>query len=317
MPDFDALQQAIQAAVRAGVAEARSEATPEGAAIPLSDLDTEILLALLWAGPFLKPQLLMLLYPAWQERQVRRRLDYLAQQGLLTSSWYYRSIHKADRPRRIGKVWSVSATGQTMLEGHARAPRRPVPPPRILIDHDVAVSAALVHLIRQTRPILSGVAVFREQRIDDTTAITPIADALIILRTRLRPATASVLPWSDRPRATDEQFRIVSVEVDRGTEDLGVIAEKARSYRRLPNDPTFQERYRGLCPEVLWVAPTERRMRSIDQTWRATWPEGTWHLTHDQALSRDQFWTSEPGGLRSRGWLDDWQAAAEAAQDYL
>jgi hypothetical protein len=177
----------------------------------------------------------------------------------------------------------------------------------------VAVSAALAYLIRQTRPILSGVAVFREQRIDDTTAITPIADALIILRTRLRPATASVLLWSDRPRATDEQFRIVSVEVDRGTEDLGVIAEKARRYRRLPSDPSFQERYRGLCPEVLWVALTERRMRSIDQIWRAVWPEGTWLLAHAQALSRDQFWTSEPGGLRPRGWLD-WIGLATSGQ---
>jgi len=317
MPDFDALQQAIQAAVRAGVAEAQGEAAPEGAAIPLSDLDAEVLLALLWAGPFLKPQLLRLLQPAWQERQVRRRLDYLAQQGLLTSNWYYRSIHKADRPRRVGKVWSVSAAGRAVLEDHPRAPRRPAPPPRILLEHDLAVSATLVHLIRQTRPILSGLLVFRELHIDEDQKLTPIADALIILRTRLCPATACTLPWSDRPRATDEEFRIVSVEVDRGTEDLGVIAEKARRYRRLPSDLSFQERYRGLCPEVLWVAPTERRMRSIDQTWRVTWPEGSWHLTHDQALGVDQFWTSTPGGMRARGWLDDWRAAAEAAQDYL
>jgi hypothetical protein len=283
----------------------------------LSDLDTEILLALLWAGPFLTGQLLMLIQPAWQERQLRRRLDHLTKHGLITSCWYYQSLHKADRPRRVGRVWSITPAGQAATQRHIRAPRRPAPRQRMSLDHDLAVSTAISLLIARTRPILSGLLVFRELPIDNAEQLTPIADSLLIVRTRLRPAPAPALPWSDWPRSSDEQFRIHAIEVDRGTEDLGVIGEKARRYRRLPEDEGFQERYRGLCPEPLWVARGERRMRSIDQTCRGVWPAGRWLLTHDQALERDQFWVSEGGELRQRNWLDDWQGPADAARAYL
>lgn len=85
---------------------------------------------------------------------------------------------------------------------------------------------------------MSGVAVFRETRVDDQRP-KPIADTIVVLRSRGNAAHPSALPWSNQGRQPDEAIRVIAIESDRGTEELGVIADKALAYRQLASDQHF------------------------------------------------------------------------------
>lgn len=271
----------------------------------LSDLDTEVLLALVWAGPFLTDQLRQVIIPAWSFRQLERRLAALQEHGLIEGGFFYRQPKRKPRPIRVGKVWSITPLGREAISGHDRAPYQPAAPARVLLNHDLVVSAVISHIIVQTRPILSGLAVFREMRVDDQKA-APIADAIIVVRTQGQRVERPALAWSRQGVQPGESFRVIAVESDRATEELSVIAEKARVYRALPDDPDYLERYYGVVPMALWVAPTRRRAESINSTWKRIWPEGAWVWTTDAGLAADRFIEYADGQERDRTWLDEW-----------
>jgi hypothetical protein len=279
--------------------------------ILLSDLDTEVLLALVWAGPFLTDQLRQVIMPAWSFRQLERRLTALEEHGLIEGGFFYRQPRRKPRPVRVGKVWSITARGREAITGHDRAPFRPTAPTRVLLNHDLVVSAVIAHIVVQTRPILSGIAVFREMRVDDQKA-APIADAIIVVRTRGQRVERSSLAWSRQGVQPGEAFRVIAVESDRATEELSVIAEKARVYRSLPDDLDYLERYHGVVPLALWVAPTRRRAESIHSTWKRIWPEGAWVWTTDAGLAADRFVEYADSQERDRTWLDEWAESSSA-----
>jgi hypothetical protein len=271
----------------------------------LSELDTELLLALVWAGPFLTDQLRQIVAPVWGFRQLQRRLAYLEQQALISGGFFYRTRKRNPTPLRIGKVWAITAQGQAAIMTHDRAPYRPAAQARVLLNHDLAVSALIAHIIGQTRPLLSGMAVFREMRVDDQKA-APIADSLVVVRSRRQLIEGRSLAWSRQGVQPGEAFRAIAIESDRATEELSVIAEKARVYRALPGDADFLTRYHGVVPIALWLAPTRRRAESIHRTWQQVWPEGSWIWTTDTGLRADRFVEYTAGQSRERTWLDAW-----------
>lgn len=277
----------------------------------LSDFEIEILLALVWSGPYLTPQLGQLFRSCWGFRQLQRRLARLERQGLIESGFFYRrrrgKAHAGQPPQRVGRVWAITAAGQAAIEHHDRTPFHPTRPVRTaLLDHDTTVSAVIAHIVAHTRPLLSGLAVFREMRIDDQRA-APIADTILVMRTRGVVREQRSLPWTRQGVQPDEALRVIAIESDRSTEDLSVIAEKARTYGQVPSNPEYMERYAGIVPLPLWIAPTRRRANAIHTTWQRVWPDGSWLQTTDAGLKDDLLIDYDAGRERLRTWLDDWE----------
>jgi hypothetical protein len=274
----------------------------------LSVLDEEILLALIWSGPYLTAQLGQILAAHWSFRQLQRRLAYLEERALVEGGFFYRRDRRRRLPpARVGRVWSVTARGVDAIAGHDRAPFAPTRERRdTLLDHDTTASAVIAHIIAHTRPVLSGLAVFREMRVDDRRT-APIADTIVVVRTRHAAVDGHALPWSRQGVQPGESLRAVAIESDRATEELSVIADKARNYQRLAGDADYLARYAGVLPAPLWIAPTSRRAESIHVVCQRTWPEGTWLSTSDEAMRHDRFVEHCAGRVRRRTWLDDWE----------
>lgn len=277
----------------------------------LNTLDVEILLALLWSGPYLTPQLQQMFTSTWSFRQLQRRMQHLEHAGLIEAGFFYRKPRKKlaveQWPQRVGRVWSITERGQEIIAYHDRAPYRPTNAVRFaLLDHDTTVSAVIAHIIARTRPLLSGLAVFREMRVDDQRT-APIADTILVLRTRGVINSNPLLPWTRLGAQPDEGMRVIAIESDRSSESLGVIAEKARVYQLLTKDEDYLARYAGVMPMPVWIAPTRRRAQSIHTTWQRVWTNGTWLQTTDAGLKDDIFIEYHEGKERSRTWLDDWE----------
>ena len=307
------VEELVRRAVVEGLAEAQSARPPPPL---LGELDTELLLALVWAGPFLTEHLRLLMRPHWGRTRVHERLWALERQELIAGALHYRSKGHQQRPRRVGKLWWITERGRAALDGHDRAPYRAAPPARVLVEHDSVVSATIAQIVARTRPILSGIAVFREMRVDDQ-RVAPIADSIVTVRTRLQPVSGRALRWTRQGLDAGERYRIYAIESDRATEDLQVIAEKARRYRALSLDASFLARYGGVCPAALWVAPSERRLAAIHGRWRQVWPDGVWLMTHDAGLRADWFVEYRDGRERVCTWLDSWAGAAREAEAAL
>jgi hypothetical protein len=75
------------------------------------------------------------------------------------------------------------------------------------------------------------------------------------------------------------------------TEPLGVIAGKARAYRRLVEDNAWaawwQQRY-GPLPIPLWVVPSDARAKTVHNQWKRAWPDGRWLIATDEGLQQNE-----------------------------
>lgn len=101
-------------------------------------------------------------------------------------------------------------------------------------------------------------------------------DALVILRLNLttpRPDLGRI-PWFDgTPRRPDEVELRLALEVDRGTEPLPILLQKAVAYRDLTAGGIYGQAFGGpVLPVVL--APTSRRAGQIAKEWQSAWPDG-------------------------------------------
>jgi hypothetical protein len=101
-------------------------------------------------------------------------------------------------------------------------------------------------------------------------------DALVILR--LNPttprATVGRIPWFDgTPRRPDEVEVRLALEIDRGTEPLPILLQKAVAYRDLTASGVYHQAFGGPVLPVFLV-PTARRAGQIAREWQAAWPDG-------------------------------------------
>lgn len=105
-------------------------------------------------------------------------------------------------------------------------------------------------------------------------------DALLIIRLhpeRLRPLFAvGTIPWFDGTARRSGEIELrLALEVDRGTEQLATLLEKAICYRDLHADGTYTRSLGGpVLPVVLLKDRARRRAAQIAREWQDAWTNG-------------------------------------------
>jgi hypothetical protein len=277
--------------------------------ISINPLDEQILLALLWAAPLTTEQLQRIVAPQMSRNGLNRRLGRLHEHALITGELHYTGGSGGDGsggkpPRPAGFVWAITQAGHQRLANHEQIPFRPALTVRSLLDHDLTTSEFIVRVIEWTRPILSGIYLERELRIDESYR-RPISDGLLIVRYSRDHATFHTVPWLTSPPGYSESVRVYAIETDRNTEPIGVLREKATNYRIVRNDPTFAERL-GAFPVVVILAPKDGRLKTIQREWSSAWPAGKWLIATDEGFRRDEFHEYHEGRKRIRTFVDGW-----------
>jgi hypothetical protein len=271
------------------------------------------------------PQMRQAVYPSYTVRGVQKRLQYLLDDDLLwrVQTRTVAANHAAEytRVRKQGAfAYGLTNQGKELLNTleverdpltferlRGRDPRGRKPDLRTL-SHDLQVSWWCLNAVlaasqnRACRKVYVQTEFYPEksQRID----------ALLILRLRpdaLRPAEeVGAIPFFDgkdiRPGEVDVRL---ALEVDKGTEELKVLLEKAAKYRDLHAAGVYAATLGGPVLPVFLVQ-TPRRAAQIAREFQDIWPSG-WGIvgTPFSASSRDSvLWgkyrsltTSEPTDL--------------------
>jgi hypothetical protein len=132
---------------------------------------------------------------------------------------------------------------------------------------------------------------------------------MVVVRYHHAPERAAegLVPWKSRPPQPGEGVRLYAIEMDRDTEESVIIHDKATNYGRVRSDPSFYQRYGGMFPTVLIVVPQQRRLQNWHAGWVRNWPTGTWLITTDADLQRDQWLHYRNGIEHYSTFVDGWQ----------
>jgi hypothetical protein len=241
--------------------------------------------------------------PLWMRgrhpKNVRRLLNLLEAQGLISHRlWYYlRSTHQP--PVRYGKLWSLTEAGLHLVRDHPTFPKRyRAPRTRLMLAHDSVTTDVVVHMIAMAQPAgLSGVYLEREVKLNPP-ATRPIMDALMTLRTGGTQLPSGIVPWITDPPEPNEKVRRYAIENDRDSEAIAVILAKAHAYQHAAT-PEWIAR-NGPFPIPVWIAPSDKRRDAIMQAWMHAWPYGKWLMTTDAALAQDRWIEYFNGRVRER-----------------
>jgi hypothetical protein len=279
----------------------------------MSPYHYEILKSLAWLAPLKTDQLQRMVAPGMHLSAFRNRLLLPMQQRgviacvdfLYTTGKGHRDPTKRQPPRKIGKVWTLTAAGFADIAAQGGMPRTPAKVRLDLLEHDLMTSEVVTRIIEWSRPMLSAIYLDHEVRLDETRR-RPIADAMLVVRYAANPLPGQV-PWMNTPPEPGESVRLYAVEIDRGTEDYSITNDKALNYRRVEHDPTFYERYGGMYPVIVVVVPTDMRRKNWHTGWKERWPTGKWLITTDADLLRDQWLEFNMGRERLRTFVDGWQ----------
>jgi Replication-relaxation len=163
-----------------------------------------------------------------------------------------------------GFVYGLAVAGQRLLHPDRRRYRAPWTPEPSYLAHAIQVSELAVQLTERTRT--SG---FELELFDAEPAAWRSFNGAGGQRLVLKPdAYVECLTG----QYEDRYF----VEVDRGTESLTRIAEKGRAYGRHWQSGHEQDAH-GIYPQVLWIAPDEKRRDQIIEALSRLQPEH-WRL---------------------------------------
>lgn len=270
--------------------------------IPDDDATTTAVLRLLGRLELLQtPTLRALVFPHVSLRTMYYRLDALVTQRLIWTqpvAWgRLPRAHRGSRrqpPPKQPQVWGLTARGRALLadlgvEPDARSVNalktrdlRQQPLSTLTLAHDLLVSwwcAACLLSLRDNRLVRS---VFCQ--VEFTSHARQRMDALLLIRLcapeHPRPtAELGSIPWFDgAPRAADEVEVRLALELDRGTEQLVTLLEKAVCYRDLHADGTYTRVLGGpVLPVVVVPERARRRARQIAREWQDAWTDG-WGL---------------------------------------
>lgn len=114
-------------------------------------------------------------------------------------------------------------------------------------------------------------------------------DALVVARfhpTSPRPIdTLGRMPWFQGvPLRPGESEIRLALEVDKGTESLPILLEKAVAYRDLTAQGVYNAAFGGPVLPI-FIVPTARRASQIATEWRHAWPEGWGVITTAKGAS--------------------------------
>jgi len=273
----------------------------------------EVLRTLAWLAPLTADQLRRIVAPAMRTMDFRERvLKRLVAAELIESFYHYLPgvghAQPARRipPQRVGQIWQLTKAGFATIAADDKAPRAPAIVRESVVRHDLMLSEVVTCMIEWTRPILSSIYVEQEERLD-TQRRRPIADAMLVVRYDPSRVLPGIVPWKNMPAAPDEAVRLYAIEIDRGTEEYSVTDDKAINYRRVRTDPTFYERYGGMFPMLVITVPTTARLQRWHAGWKERWPKGSWLITTEANMARDEWFAYHNGQERTRTFVDNWQ----------
>src|SRR3954447_16563378 len=273
----------------------------------LQPYDPDLLLALAWTAPLTTHQLHRLAAPTVPLRTIQNRLTALRAHGLMQAELYYR-VGPHATPRRAGRIWSLTLQGFGCLDNERHCPTSAAAVRMALLEHDLLLSELVVTIVERIRPVLSGIYLDREARLDDQRT-RPICDGILLLRRSPRHVPPAGIPWLRGPPAPDEAIRGYAIEIDRHREAIGIIREKALAYQASWRDPSFYARY-GKFPLPLWLVPGQHRLETIGAAWQDAWPEGRWLIATEEGLRRGQVEEWREGTRRTRALLEGWEPDA-------
>jgi hypothetical protein len=272
-----------------------------------TDRDVEALLALAWLAPLNSAQLHTLACPEASTTTFKRTVKALQARKWIDGPLLYgASGGRTEPPKRQGRAWQLIG-GWHILPDDGRKPPYAAAIREAILQHDLTRAELITTIIHQARSVLSGISLELEARLDEAQP-KPKADAILILRKGVPPGRG--LPWVYAKPAEGEVLRGFAIEVDRDTEPLGTIQEKAEAYKRAAHDPAFYARY-GHMPLPLWLVPDRKRAEQVVATWRAVWPEGRWYLLTERSLPRLVAVEYRAGVLRQTTLLEGWALDGE------
>lgn len=263
-------------------------------ALPLLDEREVLLMRLLGRLDMMAlPQLMQAVYPTYSGRGVQNRLDHLLHNDLLwrvqtrtvaaNHAAEYTRVRKqgayayglSDQGKELLNTLEVERDPLTLERLRSRDPRGRKPDLRT-VSHDLQVSWWCLNLIlaaaqnRFCRSIYVQTEFYPEksQRID----------ALIIVRLcpdqPLPDTRAGAIHFFDgSARSAGEIDVRLALEVDKGTEELKVLLEKAEKYRELHRAGIYTATLGGPVLPVFLVQ-TPRRAAQIAKEFQDIWPSG-------------------------------------------
>ena len=275
-------------------------ATPKplrGVSVDLSRDMRSILISLAWLGELSTEQIQRLW--GWSRDKAGRTLRLLKSDNYVARRMLMRPGRSTyNLTTRQAALWSLTEAARVQIRQDNRFPPKYLPPrDRRVATHDWHTSdifTRVIELAREYTPVLSGVRVEREFRLDPKRT-RPIVDLLIMLRfggRDLEPVYSGI-PWPAAPYFASDRRRRYALENDRNTEEIYDLAEKALSYRET-NTPEWRATY-GMFPIPMIVTTNVRRMNAIHAEWARLWPEGLWLITTDAGVAAD-VWRSHEAG---------------------
>lgn len=268
-------------------------------------LDLEnLLIGLAWMGEITTEQVRRLWLPDRSERTLRRILHQLRADELVERrAWYVSRPMKAGRrqgPVAQQVLWSLGKRGRELVKDRDTFPTITRAPHHTkLLAHDAQTYELVVQVIELARPhTLSGVYLEREARLDPPRR-RPIMDALLSLRFHGAQVPDCTVPWTKDKSESTEVRRRYAVENDRDSEPGSVIKAKADAYIAAATEQWFSFYVRPF-PTVMWLVPTEKRLRFVLDCWREVWPDGRWFLTSDAWLGQDRWVFYDRGAVTER-----------------
>lgn len=208
----------------------------------------------------------------YQRRALQRDLKYLTEQRVF-----------ARLSRRVGGVragsdsyvYALDVVGQRILDPRPRRQwRRPWTPGVRVLDHTLAISDIYVRLVEADRQRHLDLLHFATEPHCWRDFAGPGGARLI-----LKPDAHTVI-------ATQDHEHHYWMEIDRSTESLTWITDKAKTYSRY-FDTGREQQEQGVFPVCLWIAPDEHRAAGLTDA-LARLPADHWQLhqvtTTDSAI---------------------------------
>jgi hypothetical protein len=231
-----------------------------------------------------------LVTPDAGRRWVQLILTAMEKEGLV---WRTRVPHRTlphkdgtTPPPRNPDVWGMTTEGRMLLETlevehdqrsldglRYRDPRgRPVS--SMTLKHDLQASwwCASMLFEAQRNAFVQSVFVQVEYVSHERQRI----DAMVVLRItpKRRRADIGTIPWFDGSYRRQDEIEVrLAIEIDRGTEPLKTLLEKAVTYRDLTAEGVYTRALGGSVMPV-FVVPTMTRAGQIAREWQDAWEEG-------------------------------------------
>lgn len=162
-------------------------------------------------------------------------------------------------------VYALDVVGQRILDPRPRRQwRRPWTPGVRVLDHTLAISDLYVRLVEADRAGQLDLLHFATEPHCWRTFAGPGG-----ARLTLKPDAQTVI-------ATQDHERHYWIEVDRSTESLTWITDKAKAYSRY-FDTGREQQAQGVFPLCLWIAPDQQRAAGLTDA-LARLPADHWQL---------------------------------------